>query len=252
MNTFLLALLLGTLNGLSIVLGLSGCPIPFGSALSNGLITGLLVGDPMTGLSVGSQCLLYGIGYYTYGGATTPNFTTGAMFGTVVAAQSGSLDSGLAVAVSIALLMSEMDILGRSTTTVFQHLGDKALANNNIKKFETWTLLGVTPWFLSRFLPVFLGMLMIGEVSKLAEFANRIQWIANGLAAVGKILPAVGFALLLSYMDLRHYWPFAIIGFILFAYCGVGTLGLALVGLAAGVLYTGLNKTGFSMKGGNE
>jgi len=45
-------------------------------------------------------------------------------------------------------------------------------------------------------------------------------------------------------MDLKKYWPFLILGFVLYAYMGVGTIGLALVGLAAGALYTGIGTEG--------
>ena len=39
--------------------------------------------------------------------------------------------------------------------------------------------------------------------------------------------------MLLSYMDLKKYWAFFVIGFVLFAYSGMGTVALAIVGLAA-------------------
>ncbi len=44
-------------------------------------------------------------------------------------------------------------------------------------------------------------------------------------------------------MDLKKYWPFFIIGFVLYAYANMGTVALALVGLAA---------ASFFVKGGAE
>ena len=82
-------------------------------------------------------------------------------------------------------------------------------------------------------IPVLLGMILIDNVVALTNFATSIQWVAQGMSVVGKILPAVGFALLLSYMDLKKYWAFFVIGFVLYAYAGMGTIALALVGLAA-------------------
>ena len=41
-------------------------------------------------------------------------------------------------------------------------------------------------------------------------------------------------------MDLKKFWPFFIIGFVLFAYAGMGTIALALVVLAAAGLYVGV------------
>ena len=41
----------------------------------------------------------------------------------------------------------------------------------------------------------------------------------------------------------QKYWPFLVLGFVLFAYAGMGTIALALVGLALATLYVkgGLN-----------
>ena len=231
MSNLMLGIILGLWSGVAMVLNLSGLGVR--TTVLTGIIAGLCVGDLATGLQVGSTMLISSMGFYTYGGATIPDFITGTIFGTVVGAKTGSVESGIVVAGGIALLMSQMDILGRASTTVFQHLAEGALANNSIKKMELYTILGTLPWILSRAIPVVLGMILIDNVVVLTNFANSVNWIANGLRVVGKILPAAGFALLLTYMDLKKYWPFFVIGFVLFAYAGMGTVALALVGLAA-------------------
>jgi len=237
MSTFLLALFLALFTGLMIVfasLAMGGIYNP----LIFGVVTGILVGDVKLGLEVGATCALLDIGFYTYGGATTPDYNIGAMFGTVVYKQSGSLEQGLLVATVVGLLMSWFDIFGRGVTTVFQHGGDKALANKDIKSFERWHLLGTQGWFWSRFIPVFIGMLFIDRYQVIADFIANYAWIKNGLVVIGKALPAVGFALLLSYMDIKHFWPFMLIGYALYAFMGVPTLGLAILGIALGYLFT--------------
>jgi len=234
----MLGIVLGLWNGVSMVLNLSGIGVR--TTLITGVIAGACVGDINMGFQIGATCLLMSIGFYTYGGATIPDYITGTLFGTVIAAKSGDYSTGLTVAVALALLMTQMDILGRASTTVFQHLGDAALAQNNIKKFEAVTLAGVLPWALSRMIPVVLGMLLLDQIQVLTDFATKVTWIQNGLSVVGGLLPAVGFALLLSYMDLTKYWPFLILGFVLYAYAGMGTIALALVGLAAGGLMMGV------------
>jgi len=237
MSTFLLALFLALFTGLMIVfasLAMGGIYNP----LIFGVVTGILVGDVKLGLEVGATCALLDIGFYTYGGATTPDYNIGAMFGTVVYKQSGSLEQGLLVATVVGLLMSWFDIFGRGVTTVFQHGGDKALANKDIKSFERWHLLGTQGWFWSRFIPVFIGMMFIDRYQVIADFIANYAWIKNGLVVIGKALPAVGFALLLSYMDIKNFWPFMLIGYALYAFMGVPTLGLAILGIALGYLFT--------------
>lgn len=240
MSNLMLGIILGLWCGVSMALNLSGLGVR--TAILTGLISGICVGNVQMGLQVGSVMLINSLGFYTYGGATIPDFITGTIFGTVVGAKSGNMDAGIVVAQSIALLMSEMDIVGRATTTVFQHLGDGALAKNNIKMFEVWHLCGTLPWILSRMIPVLLGMVLIDNVVTLTNFATSFEWVANGLKIVGKVLPAVGFALLLTYMDLKKYWPYFVIGFMGFAFMGMGTLPLAVVGLAAAFLVIGGNK----------
>jgi PTS system mannose-specific IIC component len=237
MSTFLLALFLAIFTGLMIIftaLSMGGIYNP----LLFGVFTGLLVGDVKLGLEVGATAALLDIGFYTYGGATTPDYNIGAMFGTVVYKQSGSLEQGLLVATVVGLLISWFDIFGRGVTTVFQHGGDRALANKDIKSFERWHLLGTQGWFWSRFIPVFIGMLFIDRYQVIADFIANYAWIKNGLVVIGKALPSVGFALLLSYLDIKNFWPFMLVGYALYAFMGVPTLGLAIIGIALGYLFT--------------
>ena len=105
MSTFLLALFLAIFTGLMIVfasLAMGGIYNP----LIFGVVTGILVGDVRLGLEVGAICALYDIGFYTYGGATTPDYNVGAMFGVVVAKQSGDINQGIIIGTVVALLMS--------------------------------------------------------------------------------------------------------------------------------------------------
>ncbi|MEA5050037.1 MAG: PTS sugar transporter subunit IIC [Oscillospiraceae bacterium] len=241
MNTVLLAFVLATFTGLMILfasLSMGGLYTPIIFAF----VTGLIVGDVSLGLQVGAACALMALGFYTYGGATTPDYNVGAMFGVVVASQSGDVTQGIVIGSVIALLMSWFDILGRAATTVFQHGGDRALARKDVKAFEKWHLLGTMGWFWSRFIPVFIGMLFIDKYTYIADFVAKYAWIKNGLSVIGKCLPAVGFALLLSYMDIKHYWPFMLLGYALFAFMGVPTLGLAIVGIVAGALFAKKSK----------
>ncbi len=237
MSNLVMGIILGLYIGLSTVASLSG--IAANNMLWTGVVAGIVAGDPGKGFEVGAQCLMMSLGFATFGGATIPDYTVGAAFGTVVYINSGDIGAGLVVATALALLMSQMDILGRATTTTFQHLAEGALAKNNEKQFEMWTLMGVLPWVLSRTIPVCLGMCLIDQVTVLTDFANSVAWISKGLGVVGASLPAVGFALLLSYIDIKKFWPFLIIGYTLYAFVGLNTIALALLGLALGSIFMG-------------
>jgi PTS system mannose-specific IIC component len=252
MLAFFLALIVGILM---VVVGLG---VNMWAPLFLGLVAGILAGDVNLGLIIGSYCALMGLGFYTYGGATMPDFAVGAVFGVFAVAKTSiatglsteaAVDQVLPVVTALALLMSLFDILGRASTTVFQHGGDNALAKRNVASFQRWFFAGTIPWMLSRAVPIFIGMLFINQYQDLANAIQSVGWLSQGLSVVGRALPAVGFALLLSYMDIASYWPYMLAGFVLFAYMGLPTVGLAIVGAAAAGLYMKSRKE--LAKGGN-
>lgn len=202
-----------------------------------GTITGLIVGDVKLGFTIGATLTLMSLGMWTYGGATIPDFMTGAILGTAFGALPNvGLEGGLAVAVPAALLMTQMDVLGRATTTLFIHGADKAVARGDVKAVTAWHLWGQLPWGLTRAIPVFLAIWLGAE-----PVQNFIKVVPDSfmkaMRLTGAMLPALGFALLISMMPIKKYWPFAIIGFVLFAYLKMPMVGIALTAAALGVLY---------------
>lgn len=237
-----IALVLAVFAYISVVLWL-GPGLWWQEALVAGLVTGVVVGDVPLGLSVGATLTLMSLGLWTYGGATIPDFQTGAIVGTAVGALGGGLTAGLAVAIPTALLMTQADILGRAVTTVFIHGADKYAESGNERGIGWMHLLGHMPWGLSRAIPVFLAVwLGAGPIQNLIQVLP--QWFSHGLQVTGMLLPALGFALLLTMLPVNRFWPFLIIGFALFAYLKVPLIGIALVAVAIAFLYQMLQSRG--------
>jgi PTS system mannose-specific IIC component len=212
----------------------------FGESLVAGLFTGFVVGDVQTGLQVGATLTLMSLGMGTYGGATIPDFMTGAILGTAFGALTGQgLAGGLAIAVPAALLMTQLDVFGRASTTVFIHAADRYIEKQDEKGFTRMHILGQLPWGLTRAIPVFLAIwLGSGPVQ---SFINWMpQWFMKGIRVAGAVLPALGFALLLTMLPAKRYWPFLVFGYVLFAYMKLPVLGIALVGAAAAAIYMAL------------
>lgn len=204
-------------------------------ALISGFITGVIVGNIPLGLTVGASLTLLSLGLWTYGGATIPDFQTGAIVGTAIGALGGGFAAGFAIALPTALLMTQLDVLGRAVTTVFIHGADHYVEDGNERGVSTMHLLGQLPWGLTRAIPVFLAVwLGAGPLQSLIQTAP--QWFFNGMTTVGHVLPALGFALLLSMLPLRRYWPFLLVGFVLFAYLSVPIIGIAILAVAIGFL----------------
>jgi PTS system mannose-specific IIC component len=244
--TVMLALFLAIFTGITIVIIDLG--FNMWGPLFYGIVAGIITGNVDLGLKVGATCSIMAVGFYTYGGATMPDYSIGAMFGVFMAIQrlskgatSEAVNAEIAqvipIVTAIALLMSVFNIAGRAATTVFQHGGDNALAKRNLASFQRWHLAGTIPWALSRAIPVFIGMLFINQYQVLADKIAQWGWLERSLGVVGKSLPAVGFALLLSYMDIATYWPYMLVGYVLFAYMNLEIIGLAIIGLAAAGIY---------------
>ena len=89
----------------------------------------------------------------------------------------------------------------------------------------------------TNFLPIFLGLLVIDKYQIIMNFIDQYAWIEAGLNAISCVLPAVGFALLLSYMDIKNYWWAMVIGYVMFAFLGLQTLGLAILGVCVAYVY---------------
>lgn len=222
----------GVLDQISIQIGIY-------TPLFAATITGLLLGDLEIGLIIGATLQLMTLGVATYGGATVPDYLSGAIMGTAYAIISGQgAEYGIALAVPIGLLLTQLDILGRMANTFFQHMADRHAEKGNYKGVEFANILGMLPWILSRAIPVFLG-LAFGEAVVNSVNAFIPDWFMAGLKAAGSILPAMGIAILMRYLPLKKYYPYFIIGFVVLAY-GVGmfsVLSVALLGFAFAALH---------------
>lgn len=209
-------------------------------------VTGALLGDLQLGLTVGATLQLMTLGVATYGGATIPDYLSGAIMGTAFAIISGEgAEYGIALAIPIGLLLTQLDILGRMANSFFQHYADKAAEEGNAHKVELANVLGMIPWILSRVIPVFIG-LYFGEavVNTINGFIPG--WFMTGLKAAGAILPALGMAILMRYLPLKKYYPYFIIGFVMMAFGGemFTLVAVALVGLAFAALHFNKIKEG--------
>jgi len=203
-----------------------------------GFVTGLIVGDVKTGMLIGGTLELMALGVYTYGGATIPDYTVGAILGTYFG-KGGNFDVGFALAVPAALLLTQVDILNRFLNFVFVHRADRYAEAGDDKGFDR--MMAYTShiiWGLSRAIPVFLAV-AFGEpvVKAVSTFFDQYPWINKGITAAGGILPALGFAMLLKILPVEKYPAFLILGFVLFAYLKVPLVGVALVGLAVAMIY---------------
>ncbi|MFI6096428.1 PTS system mannose/fructose/sorbose family transporter subunit IID [Lentzea sp. NPDC051213] len=212
-----------------------------GRPLVAGSVAGLITGDPLLGMAIGATLELAALGVYQYGGATIPDYQTGAIVGTALAGSaagplSAQVAVGIAVALPAAILLSTLDPVGKMITTGMVHRADHYAATGDARGLARTHWLGLVPWCGVRAIPTFLAALTAS--SGVVETLTREipAGFVKGMTLAGSLLPAVGFALLLSMMQLSKYWYLLLIGFVAFAYMDVPVLGIALLGVAIAFL----------------
>lgn len=198
-----------------------------------GMISGLIMGDLATGLMVGGTLQLMRLGIAAFGGASVPDYFTGAVLGTAFAVISGKgAEYGIGLAVPVSLLMLQLDVAARFCNVFLLHQIDKAIDKLQIKKIPKLVLSGSILWGLSRAVPILL-MLLIGDVAVTTLTENVPDWLMTGLKTAGGVLPVVGIAILLRYLPAKQYIPYLLLGFFLAAYLSVPMMGVSIIGVIA-------------------
>jgi PTS system mannose-specific IIC component len=139
-----------------------------------------------------------------------------------------------------------VDILQRFLNFFFVHRADAYAEAGDEKGFMrmmVWTSHLI--WGLSRAIPVFLAV-AYGQpaVVAVSNFFENNPWFNQGISVAGGILPALGFAMLLKILPVSTYPAFLLIGFVLFAYLKMPLVGIAIAGVAIGLVYQQLKYRG--------
>lgn len=195
------------------------------SALSSpvfaGLLVGLLMGDIQTGLFIGGSMQLTILGVGTFGGASRIDANSGTIIATVFAIglNMNPEQAIAALAVPVASLLVQMDVVGRFANTFFAKRIDNKIEEMDYAGIERNFLYGILPWSLSRMLPVGLALAFGGGVieSVVSVLNNELLWLGNGLSVAGAVLPAVGFAILLRNLPAKKHIAYLILGFVITA-----------------------------------
>lgn len=201
-----------------------------------GPLIGLILGDLQTGLIVGASVELMFMGVLPIGGSVPPNAQIAGIIGTIYAIQAESTALGITLALPIGILAQFLIMLAWNLNIYLVHKSDKAIVDGNTRKMELLHLSGIlvffSVFFVSSFLAIYFG----------SDFVSRINdalpgWVSGGLEIAAGLLPAIGMAMLLKMMDLKKFWPFFLIGFILSVYLELNVLAVSLLGLgiAAGI-----------------
>lgn len=210
----------------------------FGSPIVLGCILGLLYGDMSQGLIIGANIQLVYLGVIVAGGNVPSDSCLAASVSIPIALATG-LDpqSAVAVAVPFGVLGVFLDQLKRTTNIFWLHKADKYAAEGNDRGIFNCAF--TFPFLLAigyRWLPVFL-ICMFGPSAAESVLAVLPEWVTNGFALAGGILPALGFAQIIITIGRKELLPLFFIGFFVVQYLQLNMISCAIFGACAVIMY---------------
>lgn len=192
---------------------------------------GLILGDLKTAVIFGATAELAFMGFGVGpGGSTPPNPLGPGIVGTIMAISMHNLTPSAALTLSypFAIIVPFVITFIFTVNSGSMESAKKAIQEGKYHKFNF--LSNVTLWGFMLFAFVF-GVAATLSTSALRAFVDAIPtWLMNGLSVAGGLLPAVGFALILSTMIKKEYIPALILGYVCVAYLQIPVIGLAFVG----------------------
>mgnify|MGYP000426421553 FL=1 len=200
-----------------------------------GLITGVVMGDWKTGLVIGGTIQLMQLGVAGFGGSSIPDYGTMAIIATAYGVTLGS-DTGLAIGLPVGMLGIQLDVVAKILNGFVVEKSQKFCNEGKFNQMNA--ILWVCPalFGLCAALPVFVSV-TLGQPAVNWLLEVMPQWFLSGLTLAGKMLPAVGIAMLLRYMPTAKYFQYLLAGFFLSAFLNVPIIGAAIVGVALAIAF---------------
>lgn len=198
-----------------------------GRPLVLGALVGIILGDVKTGVMIGFQLELVFMGMYAIGASIPPDMIVGSVLGTAFAITTGN---GMETAITIAMLAAILsafvvNLFYGVITPIMARAADRFAEEGKYKKIEAIFLSNGFLFDLTFAVIAFVAFLFGGDAVQ-AVVSAIPGWLTSGITIAAGILPALGFAQLISMIMSRKVAVFFLFGFLLSAYLGVSTVGI--------------------------
>ncbi|MEJ5174589.1 PTS mannose/fructose/sorbose/N-acetylgalactosamine transporter subunit IIC [Erwinia sp. MYb416] len=200
-----------------------------------GALIGLVLGDVKQGIVIGATLELIFLGTITIGGSVPADLAVGSVLATAFTILTHAEPP---VAVALALPISLLAVfVYQVLKLVYTALVEKydALLEQGHDRAALGLTLGMTFFYGVPFaLIAFFGVLYGTDVIR-SLVESIPSTVMRGMTAVGGILPALGFAILLKALWNRNIAPFFFIGFAIAAYLQLPIMGIAIIAASIAV-----------------
>lgn len=218
--------------------GTTGGWYGIGRPLVAGLICGVILGDVTTGVLCGIAVQAIFIGQITPGGAVPSDLNLAAYIGIPLAiVAGGNPETAVAFAVPLGALGVALHNFTMTTQATFAHRADHCADRGDARGIRLANIMGTSVSFVERFFIVSLTC-YFG-----APFAEKLlmalpEVVLNFLAVGGKMLPALGFAILLKQIiDEKWMITLFIFGWVIASSFAITTTALVFIAIAISLIY---------------
>jgi mannose/fructose/N-acetylgalactosamine-specific phosphotransferase system component IIC len=206
--------------------------------LTAGVITGVILGEPETGLIAGGFIQVAYLGWVSAGGALPSNMFLAGYYGVALTILAGAdPETAPALAIPVGLLGVFVHQAQMTINAFFVHRADRYAEEGNFRGIQMMN--AVAPLVLNLILygiPSFFLVQLGADVAP-DIFESIPPWLVDGLNIVGSLMPALGIAMLLNYMGKKHLMPFFFIGFFMVVYLGLSLNAVAVFGALVAIFY---------------
>jgi mannose/fructose/N-acetylgalactosamine-specific phosphotransferase system component IIC len=213
-----------------------------------GFLVALAMGQPVEGMKAAAYIQLTYLGWITAGGTMPGNLMVAGVFGTALTLISGadpSLAPTFAVPFSLLGILSFQAYM--TINSIWIHKADKYALEGDLTKlrFMNYVPSGILSFILNG-IPAFILVYYGGDVTTRALAAIPTS-IITAFSVVGALMPALGIAMLLSYLSKKKIVGFFFAGYFLTVYLHLDTMAITIFAAIIGVLiyfFTTDKKTG--------
>lgn len=232
--------------------GTTGGWYGIGRPLVAGLICGLILGDVRAGVLCGVAVQALFIGQITPGGAVPSDLNLAGYIGIPLAlAAGGGSDMAVALAIPLGALGVALHNFTMTTQAAFPHRADRCAEKGDARGVRIANMAATSISFAERFLIVTLTC-YLGAPFAEGLFAALPPVVIKWLAIGGRMLPALGFAILLKQI-VQERWMIAlfVLGWVLVSSLALTTTSLVLVAIALALIYV-MSRYGAHVSPGGE
>ncbi len=219
------------------VFGQLGGWYTMGRPLVSGFIIGIILGDIQTGILMGAAVQTLYIGLVTPGLSMPADLNFAAWMGIPLAMAAGAdTEYALGLAVPLSFLGVSLVYVVASVNVFWVRKQEQWISEGKIQKAANVPVYASSVQFLARFVPIFLAC-YFGQEFITNLVAAIPTWLGDAFVSFGKVLPAVGFAMLLRFvlkknMELLYF----LVGFLMIKVLGMPIIAATIAACFLGFL----------------